>query len=193
MELGDLLPQVTSDDILAVRHDSRVGRPAAGRLAAAPAGRRRAGPRLDRAEERPGQAVPGAVRAWRTPSWSSPTRRLRAIAERAMEKDTGARGLRSIIEEVMLDIMFELPDQPEQTKYLITDDIVYGREQVVPAAGTEDQERLAAKGLAPTTVSPLTPGPASVRPTPGFFYLRRPARANGPVNVFGPGRHDARR
>ena len=28
-------------------------------------------------------------------------------------KDTGARGLRSIIEEVMLDIMFELPDQPE--------------------------------------------------------------------------------
>ena len=36
---------------------------------------------------------------------------LRAIAERAMEKDTGARALRSIIEEVMLDIMFELPDQ----------------------------------------------------------------------------------
>ena len=33
---------------------------------------------------------------------------LRAIAERAKEKDTGARGLRSIIEEVMLDIMFEL-------------------------------------------------------------------------------------
>ena len=46
----------------AVRHDSRVGRPAAGGLRPAAAGRGRPGPRADRAEERPGQAVPGAVR-----------------------------------------------------------------------------------------------------------------------------------
>ena len=32
------------------------------------------------------------------------------IARRARERDTGARGLRSIVEEVMTDIMFELPD-----------------------------------------------------------------------------------
>jgi len=57
---------------------------------------------------------------------------LRAIAERAMEKETGARALRSIIEEVMLDIMFELPDQPRGSNYLINDDIVYGREQLFP-------------------------------------------------------------
>ncbi|MEO0532123.1 MAG: ATP-dependent Clp protease ATP-binding subunit ClpX, partial [Planctomycetota bacterium] len=37
---------------------------------------------------------------------------LDAIAKRAHERETGARGLRSIIETVMLDIMFELPDQP---------------------------------------------------------------------------------
>ena len=37
---------------------------------------------------------------------------LQAIAHKAHEKDIGARGLRSIIEEVMLDIMYELPDQP---------------------------------------------------------------------------------
>ena len=49
---------------------------------------------------------------------------LRAIAERAMEKDTGARALRSIIEEVMLDIMFELPDQPAGTQYLVSEDNV---------------------------------------------------------------------
>ena len=47
---------------------------------------------------------------------------LRSIAERAMEKDTGARALRSIIEEVMLDIMFELPDQPAGSRYLVNDE-----------------------------------------------------------------------
>ena len=34
---------------------------------------------------------------------------LEAIAEKAMEKDTGARALRAIIEEFMLDIMYEIP------------------------------------------------------------------------------------
>ena len=57
---------------------------------------------------------------------------LRAIAQRANEKEMGARALRSIIEEVMLDIMFELPDQAEKQDYLITEDIVFGREQLFP-------------------------------------------------------------
>ena len=57
---------------------------------------------------------------------------LRAIADRAMEKNTGARALRSIIENVMLDIMYELPDHKGENKYLVTDDIVYGREQLFP-------------------------------------------------------------
>ncbi len=57
---------------------------------------------------------------------------LRAIAQRAIEKDTGARALRSIIEEVMLDIMFELPEQSPGTNYLITDDIVLGRDKFFP-------------------------------------------------------------
>ena len=34
---------------------------------------------------------------------------LRSIARKAMEKDTGARALRSIIEDFMLDIMYEIP------------------------------------------------------------------------------------
>jgi len=57
---------------------------------------------------------------------------LRAIAERAKEKETGARGLRAIVEDVMLDVLFELPDQPRGVKYLITEDVVYGREQLFP-------------------------------------------------------------
>ncbi len=52
---------------------------------------------------------------------------LKAIADRAHEKDTGARGLRSIIEDVMLDIMYDLPDQPEGERYEITGDVVQGR------------------------------------------------------------------
>ncbi len=57
---------------------------------------------------------------------------LRAIAQRAMEKDTGARALRAIIEDVMLDIMFELPEQQPGSNYLITDDVVLGRDKLFP-------------------------------------------------------------
>jgi ATP-dependent Clp protease ATP-binding subunit ClpX len=52
---------------------------------------------------------------------------LQAIARRAQEKDTGARGLRSIIEEVMLDIMFDLPERGPGNRYVITKDVIEGR------------------------------------------------------------------
>lgn len=51
---------------------------------------------------------------------------LRLIASKAINKGTGARGLRSIVEQVMLDIMFDLPEQPKGTKVMITEDIVMG-------------------------------------------------------------------
>ncbi len=56
---------------------------------------------------------------------------LRAIAKEAQEKETGARGLRSIIEEVMLDIMYDLPEHPG-AGYLINDANVLGRERAFP-------------------------------------------------------------
>jgi ATP-dependent Clp protease ATP-binding subunit ClpX len=55
---------------------------------------------------------------------------LRAIAKKARERETGARGLRSIIEGVMLDIMFDLPEQPRGSRYVITDDIVLGKQKI---------------------------------------------------------------
>ena len=55
---------------------------------------------------------------------------LEAIAHRAHERETGARGLRSIIENVMLDILFELPDQPRGQRYTVTDAVVEGREKL---------------------------------------------------------------
>ena len=52
---------------------------------------------------------------------------LSAIAKKAMEKKTGARALRSIIEEYMLDIMYEIPSKDNLTHYLITAEMVKNR------------------------------------------------------------------
>ena len=49
---------------------------------------------------------------------------LKMIAAQALEKGTGARGLRSIIEKVMLDIMYDLPDKPKGTKIVIDEETV---------------------------------------------------------------------
>ncbi|MDZ4853041.1 MAG: ATP-dependent Clp protease ATP-binding subunit ClpX [Pirellulaceae bacterium] len=51
---------------------------------------------------------------------------MKAIAKKAAVKCVGARGLRGIVEEAMLDIMFELPDQEEGTVYTIDADSVDG-------------------------------------------------------------------
>lgn len=55
---------------------------------------------------------------------------LESIATRAMNKSTGARGLRSIIEEVMLDIMYDLPEQDAGSSYVIDQGVVEGRDQL---------------------------------------------------------------
>ena len=57
---------------------------------------------------------------------------LGLIAKQAIEKGTGARGLRSILESVMLDIMYDLPDQPKGTRIVVTEDIVRGGQFKLP-------------------------------------------------------------
>ncbi|MHC4424077.1 MAG: ATP-dependent Clp protease ATP-binding subunit ClpX, partial [Planctomycetota bacterium] len=52
---------------------------------------------------------------------------LHALAQKALERDTGARALRSITEELMVDLMYQLPDEPGGAKYVITRDIVEGK------------------------------------------------------------------
>jgi ATP-dependent Clp protease ATP-binding subunit ClpX len=52
------------------------------------------------------------------------------IAERALKRDTGARALRAVCEEIMLDLMYKLPDQGQGGKYIITEDVVEGRENL---------------------------------------------------------------
>lgn len=51
---------------------------------------------------------------------------LAAVADRAIEIDTGARGLRSILEEKMIDIMFEIPSDETIEKVLITKECITG-------------------------------------------------------------------
>jgi ATP-dependent Clp protease ATP-binding subunit ClpX len=57
---------------------------------------------------------------------------LRALAEKAMERETGARGLRAVMEELMLDPMFELPDHGHTGKTLVTQAMVEGRVPLLP-------------------------------------------------------------
>jgi ATP-dependent Clp protease ATP-binding subunit ClpX len=53
---------------------------------------------------------------------------LEAIADKALERETGARGLRSILEETLLDVQFELPSRRDVTKCVVTrETIAQGR------------------------------------------------------------------
>ena len=65
---------------------------------------------------------------------------LSAIAKKAMEKKTGARALRSIIEEYMLDIMYEIPKDNNIGSVLITED--YINNKGVPVIMMRGQEAL---------------------------------------------------
>jgi ATP-dependent Clp protease ATP-binding subunit ClpX len=49
---------------------------------------------------------------------------LGAIADRALERETGARGLRSILEETLLDVQFELPSRRDVTKCVVTKETI---------------------------------------------------------------------
>jgi ATP-dependent Clp protease ATP-binding subunit ClpX len=49
---------------------------------------------------------------------------LTAIADRALERETGARGLRSIIEDILLEVQFELPSRRDVKKCVVTKETV---------------------------------------------------------------------
>jgi len=56
---------------------------------------------------------------------------LSAIARKAIQRKTGARGLRSIIEEIMLDVMYEIPSQKGIRECLITEETVMKNEKPI--------------------------------------------------------------
>ncbi len=131
MELAEALPQVTSDDILQFGLIPEL----VGRLPVVSALTPLDHEALIRVLQEPKNALIkqyGELFAMEEAELTFTDEALRAIAERALLRETGARGLRAIVEEVMLDIMFELPDQERGQKYRITDDVVYGRTKLFP-------------------------------------------------------------
>ncbi|NLB31763.1 MAG: ATP-dependent protease ATP-binding subunit ClpX, partial [Alcaligenaceae bacterium] len=61
---------------------------------------------------------------------------LSAIAKRAIERKTGARGLRSIVENSLLDVMFDLPSRKEVSKVILTREAVEGTAKPTLVEGT---------------------------------------------------------
>ena len=53
---------------------------------------------------------------------------LQAVAREAMKRNSGARGLRSILENIMLDIMYEIPSQPDIRECVISEEVVTNRD-----------------------------------------------------------------
>ena len=66
---------------------------------------------------------------------------LRAIAKKAIERNTGARGLRSIVENVMMESMYEVPSRTDIKKVIVTEDSVEGKSN--PIMILKDQEESA--------------------------------------------------
>lgn len=66
---------------------------------------------------------------------------LRAIAKKAIERNTGARGLRSIVESTMMECMYEVPSREDIKKVIVTKDAVEGKDQ--PILISKDEEETA--------------------------------------------------
>jgi len=58
---------------------------------------------------------------------------LHALAQKSLKHDTGARALRSITEQLMVDLMYQLPEEPKPAKYVISRDIVEGKAELFAA------------------------------------------------------------
>ncbi len=71
------------------------------------------------------------------------TEALRAVARKAMERKTGARGLRSILESVLLHPMFEIPSDPDISKIVIDEGVITGDSEPLKIYANTDEKRSA--------------------------------------------------
>jgi ATP-dependent Clp protease ATP-binding subunit ClpX len=77
---------------------------------------------------------------------------LEAIADKALERETGARGLRSILEETLLDVQFELPSRRDVTKCVVTrETIAQGRRPTLVTEAAHQDIGAADTGLSEET------------------------------------------
>jgi len=66
---------------------------------------------------------------------------IRTIAREALKRKTGARGLRSIIEDIMLDIMYDIPSRDDITKVVVTKETVTNREDPIVVTGERKRKK----------------------------------------------------
>ncbi len=71
------------------------------------------------------------------------TEALRAVARKAMERKTGARGLRSILESVLLHPMFDIPSDPDISKIVIDEGVITGDSEPLKIYANTDEKRSA--------------------------------------------------
>lgn len=69
---------------------------------------------------------------------------LRAIARKAMKRKTGARGLRSIVENVLLDTMYELPSMTNVSKVVIDESVIRGESAPILIYANQGNDKQAA-------------------------------------------------
>ena len=69
---------------------------------------------------------------------------LTAIAEKAMERKTGARGLRSILESVLLDSMYNIPSREDVSKVVIDESVIKGDSEPLLVYQNHESSRVAA-------------------------------------------------
>jgi ATP-dependent Clp protease ATP-binding subunit ClpX len=69
---------------------------------------------------------------------------LKAIAQEALKRRTGARGLRAVIERAMLDIMFEIPSMSNVKEVIIEDKVISGTERPKIVYKSEEEMRASA-------------------------------------------------
>ena len=66
---------------------------------------------------------------------------LRAVASRALERKTGARGLRSILENVLLETMYEIPSAEDVSKVVVDENVIKGESKPLLIYQTADQPK----------------------------------------------------
>ena len=81
---------------------------------------------------------------------------LEAIAAVALERETGVRALRSILEDILLDVLYEIPSRKDQSVFVVDEDIVRKRKSL--ARGLVAEPPLASDADAP---SPAADGPTA--------------------------------
>ena len=64
---------------------------------------------------------------------------LHSVAKKAMQRKTGARGLRSILEHVLLDVMYELPSRKDLSKVVIDEGVILGESAPIYIYGNSEQ------------------------------------------------------